>query len=234
MPYIHAEQRQETDLVQLKLRFQERVRSRLEDAAKANGTSLNSEIVTRLDRSLEDDARGGSHETNRFLFSLASQIAIAERDTGKSWQEDAETYWLARLLMIRTMSGYNPEADRSAAYDVLDRAIKEKVERRDLLDGILTDCRAINRNALLMLEQNKEEIEYKEMEEALWVLPKDIDREIEEDDRTIIRAWLAELRDLRSEIAKLRAEKAAAHIEMKIAKDRALAAFERLTASAEV
>src|SRR5215831_6623744 len=47
-----------TDTVQLKLRFLEALRRRLERAAKANDQSLNAEIVSRLDQSFrkEDDA----------------------------------------------------------------------------------------------------------------------------------------------------------------------------------
>jgi predicted HicB family RNase H-like nuclease len=41
--------------VQLKLRFNERLRRKLEKAAARNGRSLNSEIIDRLERSLSDE-----------------------------------------------------------------------------------------------------------------------------------------------------------------------------------
>src|SRR5262249_48315860 len=50
--------RKPTDTVQLKLRFLEALRRRLERAAKANDQSMNAEIVSRLEQSFwkEDDA----------------------------------------------------------------------------------------------------------------------------------------------------------------------------------
>ena len=45
--------RKPTDTVQLKLRFSERLRRRLEQAAKHNDWSMNTEIVNRLDTSFQ-------------------------------------------------------------------------------------------------------------------------------------------------------------------------------------
>jgi Arc-like DNA binding domain len=45
--------RKPTDTVQLKLRFSERLRRRLEQAAKHNDWSMNTEIVSRLDVSFQ-------------------------------------------------------------------------------------------------------------------------------------------------------------------------------------
>ena len=43
-----------TDQVQLKLRFDEKLRRKLEKAAEKNDHSMNAEIVNRLERSLQD------------------------------------------------------------------------------------------------------------------------------------------------------------------------------------
>jgi hypothetical protein len=47
--------RKPTDTVQLKLRFSERLRRRLEQAAKHNDWSMNTEIVNRLDESFQHE-----------------------------------------------------------------------------------------------------------------------------------------------------------------------------------
>src|SRR6516165_7818488 len=47
-------QRKLTDQVQLKLRFDEKLRRKLERAAERNDRSMNAEIVHRLERSLQD------------------------------------------------------------------------------------------------------------------------------------------------------------------------------------
>jgi hypothetical protein len=44
--------RKPTDQVQLKLRFDERLRRKMEDAAARNDRSLNSEIIARLEQSM--------------------------------------------------------------------------------------------------------------------------------------------------------------------------------------
>jgi hypothetical protein len=45
-----------TEMVQLKLRFDERLRRRLEQEARKRGRSMNTEIIHRLERSFEWDA----------------------------------------------------------------------------------------------------------------------------------------------------------------------------------
>jgi hypothetical protein len=47
--------RKSTDTVQLKLRFDEKLRRRIESAAKHNDHSMNAEIVDRLKKSFERD-----------------------------------------------------------------------------------------------------------------------------------------------------------------------------------
>jgi hypothetical protein len=49
--------RKQSEIVHLKLRFPERVRVRIEAAAKKNARSMNAEIVHRLEQSFETDER---------------------------------------------------------------------------------------------------------------------------------------------------------------------------------
>jgi hypothetical protein len=63
-----------TDTVQLKLRFSERLRRQLEQAATDNQQSLNTEIVSRLDASLQSEA-------------LEKMIARAVKDGLKAQQK---------------------------------------------------------------------------------------------------------------------------------------------------
>lgn len=234
MPKKPDEPRAATQMVGFQLRFQEQTRAKLESAAKANGASLNSEVVARLERSLQDDARAGSHNTSRFLITMASQIAVAESDTGKSWQEDAETYWLARLLMLRTIAAHDPVSRENKAYVELKAKKEAAQERRDLLDKVLTECRAIGRNALLMLATSKEGTDYTELDEKFWINPTAPDEAMSDEDRTTVRNWLVELKELREQIASLHLEIVALRVPISVAKERALASFERLTAPVEV
>src|SRR5262249_26662533 len=89
------------DTVQLKLRFSEALRRRLEREAKRQEHSLNGEIIARLEQSFRksEDADllgstlralfGGA--TGDLLRAIATAIWLIEKRTGKKWHEDRET-----------------------------------------------------------------------------------------------------------------------------------------------
>ena len=98
--------RKPTDTVQLKLRFSEALRRRLEREAARQDRSLNSEIISRLEQSFQkrDESEltastlraafGGA--TGDLLRAIAIAIWLIERRTGKKWNEDFETHYSAK------------------------------------------------------------------------------------------------------------------------------------------
>src|SRR5262249_21055487 len=90
-----------SDTVQLKLRFSEALRRRLEREARRQEHSLNGEIINRLEQSFQksEDADlpfstlrallGGA--TGDLLRALATAIWLIEKRAGKKWHEDPET-----------------------------------------------------------------------------------------------------------------------------------------------
>ena len=90
-----------SDTVQLKLRFSEALRRRLEREAKRQEHSLNGEIIARLEQSFRksEDADllgstlralfGGA--TGDLLRAIATAIWLIEKHAGKKWHEDPET-----------------------------------------------------------------------------------------------------------------------------------------------
>jgi hypothetical protein len=73
--------RKTTDPVQLKLRFQEGLRRRLDREAKRNGRSLNSEIIHRLQRTLAIDDSTAATNVLDFFRELGVDITKAnEKD----------------------------------------------------------------------------------------------------------------------------------------------------------
>jgi Arc-like DNA binding domain len=75
--------RKPTDLVQLKLRFDERLRRRIERAAERNECSMNAEITKRLEQSFErvdkiEEFFGGV---------LAGALGMVEAKTGSRWTD---------------------------------------------------------------------------------------------------------------------------------------------------
>ena len=78
-----AIQRKLTDLVQLKLRFDERLRRRLEKAAEKNDRSMNAEIVVRLERSLQDQ---------EILTEIRNELAAMKKAMQESQDEQYERF----------------------------------------------------------------------------------------------------------------------------------------------
>ncbi len=66
--------RKQSETVQLKLRFPEKLRLRIEAAADRNQRSMNSEIVHRLEQSFEKDDRAAD------IRAVAEQTATAVVD----------------------------------------------------------------------------------------------------------------------------------------------------------
>ena len=136
--------RKPTDTVQLKLRFSEALRRRLEREAARQDRSLNSEIISRVEQSFQkrDESEltastlraafGGA--TGDLLRAIAIAIWLIEKRTGKKWNEDFETYFsvkdatdnvieaLARpLTPVRAAGIFKQREERLFSPDLLER-----------------------------------------------------------------------------------------------------------------
>jgi Arc-like DNA binding dprotein len=82
--------RKQTDTVQLKLRFPERLRRRIEAAAERNERSLNGEIVHRLELSFEKDDRVQLVETtaNAVAATMSKQHAGDLQKAFRRWADE--------------------------------------------------------------------------------------------------------------------------------------------------
>jgi len=70
--------RKPTDEVQLKLRFSESLRRRLERAAARNNRSMNTEIIHRLERSFADETRSEMTSKDHQLAQQVSTTTIEQ------------------------------------------------------------------------------------------------------------------------------------------------------------
>lgn len=89
--------RKATARVQVPVRMLEAMRAKLEKAAKVRGTSLNAEIVHRLNASLTGTESFltdvlGSSEKLLFALLIGHAIRDAEEKTGHGWLDDDATY----------------------------------------------------------------------------------------------------------------------------------------------
>ena len=80
--------RKPTDMVQLKLRFPEAVRRRLEREAKRNNRSMNTEIIHRLRRTFAIDDSGAATTMLDWLRDLGVDVTKAnERDVAVAFYQ---------------------------------------------------------------------------------------------------------------------------------------------------
>ncbi len=96
--------------VQIKARLKEPLRAALESAADDRGTSMNAEIVRRLEDSFRQDEveieRFGGVVTQTFMKALAAAIRFVEQRTKKKWHEDKDTGDAAMVAMYGIMGAF--------------------------------------------------------------------------------------------------------------------------------
>ncbi|WOH70663.1 hypothetical protein RX330_20415 [Bradyrhizobium sp. NDS-1] len=109
-----------TELVKLNLRFDEGLRAMLEKRASKSNLSLNAEIVSRLERSIEieklreerladlRDYLSSEWGTDVFNIALSTAKALAsiERFTNKRWVEDERTFNLFSMTLLQLAKNY--------------------------------------------------------------------------------------------------------------------------------
>ena len=104
----------------LNMRTTKDVRDQLKAAAAASGRSLVQEVEFRLQKSFSNELTyQGFMESIYEQFEgkgiyhlmklLARALAISERETGKSWLDDADTCALVQAVFNSILSRYGPE-----------------------------------------------------------------------------------------------------------------------------
>jgi Arc-like DNA binding dprotein len=72
------------ELVQIKIRAKDELRSALQAAADAKGTSLNSEIIDRLERSLENETKVEGIFVSPVTAAVAKMMAAVMHEAGRA------------------------------------------------------------------------------------------------------------------------------------------------------
>jgi hypothetical protein len=119
MPKKHAGGRprdgEAIKLAPLNMRTSPELRTKIEEAADANGRSLTQEVERRLITSfIFDDARGGPH-IGALANMLCSAIQMIELSTGKKWTEDTDTWEAAQAATIRFLRWTRPPSPHDDA-----------------------------------------------------------------------------------------------------------------------
>lgn len=98
-------QRKKTATVDIKIRFKEPLRARIERAAKQRGVSMNAEMTDRLERSFSQDDSFGGAELRWFAHLMATAFAIggqraAGDRTPHEWTKDKHALAAATVSVV--------------------------------------------------------------------------------------------------------------------------------------
>lgn len=97
------------DIAQFKLRMRESLRARLDEEAARNAQSINSEIVSRLERSLSGDDNKGGGVQAQFLGDLLAVMNRVSRDIGSDWYADLEAWNIVRSVALYMLEEIKPD-----------------------------------------------------------------------------------------------------------------------------
>jgi hypothetical protein len=152
--------RKPTDTVQLKLRFSEALRRRLEREAKRQENSLNAEIISRLEQSFRkaEDVdlvgnmlRGMFGATGVLLHAMVTAIWLIENRTGKKWNHDSDTSLEVRAATDCIIDSLSQPPTYGALFDIF----KQEEPTVDVLESLygnkeqlLEELRAFRRTRL--------------------------------------------------------------------------------------
>ncbi|WP_126174569.1 Arc family DNA-binding protein [Altericroceibacterium xinjiangense] len=236
MPRKTDKSRDPQQIVGIQLRFREALRSQLGDAASASGNSMNSEIVERLNSSLAEDRLFGRGLNRRLLIEIANQIARAEAITGKTWHDDASTYWVVRRLVDDVWQRHRPVPANFEAIREQESYLHQLRERRDALVTFLKGCDAVDpANALtLAFGPAAGDKFHTPAQSERWRNPKAPGQPVSDEDQAFIEERVAELETVEDEIEALNRVIHELLTPWRVAKTDGNALYERLTTSEAV
>ena len=135
------------DYVTLQIRFREEDRKRLAEAAKANKTSMNSELLERLNQSFEIGDGLGGPSSVALWRELQRSIERVEGVTGAPWDKDRKTYIAVRELLVVRLAERQPiYENEQKIFEVSDK-VRQQQNKIDGLLQMLLDCHAIEKRA---------------------------------------------------------------------------------------
>lgn len=137
--------RKAKDLVHLKVRFFEETRLKLEAAAKANKTSMNAELINRLERSFEVGDVLDDPSSIALFRALNDAISQVEVVTGGHWQSDRVSYVAVTCLVDALLKDRQPPPINAAELIEVGGAITKIQNKIDGLLEMLEEVGAIKR-----------------------------------------------------------------------------------------
>ncbi|MGE3745860.1 MAG: hypothetical protein AB7G25_09175 [Sphingomonadaceae bacterium] len=135
----------ETKRAQIPVRTTPANRNRLAEAAKISGKSLTQEIEQRLENSFKVEDRDGGPATHWLLNLLASEIALVESHTGKTWNADVATWSAVRTRLRTKLDQIRPPFVNTDRISTLSRDLGTLKIRIEALADYLLEVGAIKK-----------------------------------------------------------------------------------------
>ena len=133
--------RDPNEKVPLTLRIPERQRAYLERIAKKTKVSLNTEIVRRIERTIEEDTLITGEHNKLLLRIIGAAIALVEKQTEKTWIHDQETINRVRHALRATLNiiwgdDYEPPQGKIRGYEAAMQAVDRILEAIEPADKV--------------------------------------------------------------------------------------------------
>ena len=130
--------RKKSDYAVISLRIKEPLRAKIELAAKDSGSSMNSEIATRLEHSFADDEHhdknlfesfGGAEEYSLFRMAAAAADTVVARE-GKKWPHDPHVFDSALRAINVVLEAFRPKGRKKPISALVDPIAAKLVAAR--------------------------------------------------------------------------------------------------------
>ena len=112
----------EPQSVQFKLRIAPELKRRIEEAAAANGRSINREATARLESSLNKEGGSSNSANAKILEQIGSILAAASAAGEPDWTDDHVAWELLRSTVDHLFQGWEPLPDEES--EISEAAIK--------------------------------------------------------------------------------------------------------------
>lgn len=230
-------QRDPTQIVGLQLRFREDLRARIERAAEESGNSMNTEIATRLERSLDAERHYGDAQTRALVRDIIGRIALIEGVTVEEWHRDPTTYYAVWEAVADIFNRARPIPPNFEALSKLQAEQLALTARRDALRKFLVQCNAatigMNTLAGLLLPEAERHGVVTEKPMTGWHWPERPDELMTGDEINFTQERIAELREIEARHGEITTEMAELMEPWQTARTNGRAIYRSLTSIAE-
>lgn len=185
------------------LRTTPAIKDRLQAAAEAKGRSITQEVEARIEESFALEDLLGGPRIKAQLIEIAAQIYRAEKTTGKLWDEDLETYHLARMLIVDVIRRIRPRPKGSVHKPEEISRARMLLRQRSEIREALVMYQEYGRDKLPKILTPEQHLPPVKFDRDDWRNRIRSDEPLSQEDEKLIKTALGQLKKLNVEIDNL-------------------------------